>query len=287
VGIGEDEACYDPVTVLLRVVIFQQDCHERVDEVDVDVAGQRGILRDSQAREESGAGRGNLFRHVADEDILEPPHVPMAKTSQEVERRPFKTSQEVERRPFKVGRNSCGPGNHHAEAARVPSLPDDLARANCAGLLHSGHVLQSGNDSSVKVGIADAEFLDGRVTGATLRLLPLPTCTRFRLHLCPSIAVRPPHCEMQRGPFTVTTTDDGKDDWVRGDDALSQTLRIAEPRRMQQHTTQRSTFFNIWLGSRGKLRDRFDDENAMEVVQAEEDCECTRGNPSRKLAAVG
>ncbi|EJK59727.1 hypothetical protein THAOC_20013, partial [Thalassiosira oceanica] len=64
VGIGEDEACYDPVTVLLRVVIFQQDCHERVDEVDVDVAGQRGIHHDSQAREESGAGRGVAIRRL-------------------------------------------------------------------------------------------------------------------------------------------------------------------------------------------------------------------------------
>ncbi|EJK52670.1 hypothetical protein THAOC_28030 [Thalassiosira oceanica] len=42
-----------------------------------------------------------------------------------------------------------------------------------------------------------------------------------------------------------------------------------------------------WSGSRGKLRDRFDDENKMEAVQAEEDCDCTGGNPSRKLAAVG
>ncbi|EJK51474.1 hypothetical protein THAOC_29348, partial [Thalassiosira oceanica] len=34
-----------------------------------------------------------------------------------------------------------------------------------------------------------------------------------------------------------------------------------------------------WSGSRGKLRDRFDDENKMEAVQAEEDCDCTGGNP--------
>ncbi|EJK58860.1 hypothetical protein THAOC_20981, partial [Thalassiosira oceanica] len=34
-------------------------------------------------------------------------------------------------------------------------------------------------------------------------------------------------------------------------------------------------------------RDRSDDENTMEAVQAEEDGDCTGGNPSRKLEAVG
>ncbi|EJK69215.1 hypothetical protein THAOC_09544 [Thalassiosira oceanica] len=45
-------------------VTLQQDCHERVDKVDVDVAGQRGILRDSQAREDPGACRGVTIRRL-------------------------------------------------------------------------------------------------------------------------------------------------------------------------------------------------------------------------------
>jgi len=152
------------------------------------------------------------------------------------------------------------PGNHHAEAARVPSLADDLARANCAGLLHSGHVLQaSGNDSSVKVGITDAEFLDGQVAGGQYE---------HRAIVLRRVADRP---LVGRGGMLYAKEVDVEDCALRESCVLFITPR-GEPQ---------------WSGSRGKLRDRFDDENKMEAVQAEEDCDCTGGNPSRKLAAVG